>query len=232
MRVGLVVAVLMVTVGQVHAGSSIRCDDLSTVDLEIDGLLDDWPKAPLMKAGSPTNGQVELRCSWDGTAFALSLDIKDDRVIRVRSGKAHEDHVSIRIAASGAPLVVDVFPGNAMAKARIVKPAKVSVRDSLQPKGFSVELRVPAKALAGFSGSTPSLDLGIVFHDADQATGGADTELTLPLSESACEAATTACGAASSAASNIARRRFGMVTPSRFPGGHHTFSCPPQDRST
>lgn len=181
MRPVLVVAVVVATAGQAYAGSSIRCDDLSTADLEIDGLLDDWPKAPLMKAGSPTNGQVELRCSWDGTAFALSLDIKDDRVIRVRSGKAHEDHVSIRIAASGAPLLIDVFPGNAMAKARIVKPAKVTVRDSLQPKGFSVELRVPAKALAGFSGSTPSLDLGIVFHDADQATGGADTEVTLPL---------------------------------------------------
>lgn len=182
MRAALVVAVLVAATGRAHAGSAIRCDDLSTADLEIDGLLDDWPKAALTKAGSPSNGQVELRCSWDGTAFALSLDVKDDRLIRVRSGKAHEDHVSIKVAASGsAPVAIDVFPGNAMAKARIVKPAKVAVADSLQPKGFSVELRVPAKALAGFSGSTPSLDLAIVFHDADQATGGADTEVTLPL---------------------------------------------------
>ncbi len=181
MRLPLVVAVLAITHARAYAGSSIRCDDLATADLQIDGLLDDWPKAPLMKAGSPSNGQVELRCSWDGTAFALSLDIKDDRLIRVRSGKAHEDHVTIKLAASGAPVAIDVFPGNAMAKARIVKPAKIAVADSLQPKGFSIELRVPAKAIAGFSGSTPSLDLGIVFHDSDQATGGADTEITLPL---------------------------------------------------
>ena len=181
MRLTLIVAVLVVTVGRADAGSAIRCDDLSTTDLQIDGLLDDWPKAALMRVGSPSNGQVELRCSWDGTALAVSLDVRDDRLIRVRSGKAHEDHVSIRIAASGAAAVIDVFPGNAMAKARIVKPAKVAVADSLQPKGFSVELRVPAKALAGFSGSTPSLDLGIVFHDSDQATGGADTEVAIPL---------------------------------------------------
>lgn len=184
MRVVPCAAVLVIAVvaaPRAHAGSAIRCDDLSTADLVIDGLLDEWPKAALTKVGSPSNGQVELRCSWDGTAFALSLDIKDDRLIRVRSGKAHEDHVSIRLGAGGAPIAIDVFPGNQMAKARIVKPAKIAVADSLQPKGFSVELRIPAKAIAGFSPSTPALDLGIVFHDSDQATGGADTEVALPL---------------------------------------------------
>lgn len=181
MRVVAAAAVLMVLVTRAHAGSSIRCDDLSTADLEVDGLLDEWPKAALATAGSSSNGQVAVRCSWDGTAFALSLDIKDDRLIRVRSGKAHEDHVTIKLAAGGAPIAIDVFPGNAMAKARIVKPAKVAAADSLQPKGFSVELRVPARAIAGLSPSTPALDLGVVFHDSDQATGGADTEVALPL---------------------------------------------------
>lgn len=181
MRVVVVVALLVMAATRAHAGSAIRCDDLSTADLAIDGLLDDWPKASLAKVGSPTNGQVELRCSWDGTAFALSLDVKDDRLIRVRSGRAHEDHVTIQLAAGGKPLAIDVYPGNAMAKARIVKPAKVAVAESLQPKGFSLELRVPAKVITGFSASTPSLDLGIVFHDSDQATGGADTEVALPL---------------------------------------------------
>lgn len=179
--VGVLLAILTIGGGTARAGS-IRCDDLSTADLAVDGLLDDWPRAALVKTGSPSDGQVELRCSWDGTAFALSLDIKDDRVVRVRSGKAHEDHVSISVGATGSkPLAVDVFPGNAMAKVKIVRPAKVAVADSLQPKGFSVELKVPASALPGFSPSTPSLDLDVTFHDSDQATGGDDTDIALPL---------------------------------------------------
>ncbi|MBL0220578.1 MAG: hypothetical protein IPQ07_42760 [Myxococcales bacterium] len=181
MRWSLVVAVLVVTCARAHAGTAIRCDDLSTADLTVDGLLDDWPKAVLTRAGSSSDGQVELRCSWDGTAFALALDIKDDRLIRVRSGKAHEDHVTVTLAAGGKPIVIDAFPGNPMAKVRIVKPAKVTAADSLQPKGFSLELRIPAGAIPGFSGSTPSLDLGVVFHDSDQATGGDDAEVALPL---------------------------------------------------
>ncbi len=181
MRWSLVVAVLAVTAARAQAGTAIRCDDLSTADLSIDGLLDDWPKAALIKAGSPTDGQVELRCSWDGTAFALSLDIKDDRLIRVRRGKAHEDHVTITISAGGKPVVIDAFPGNSMAKARIVKPPRVVAADSLQPRGFSLEVRVPGGTIAGLSGSTPSLDVGIVFHDSDQATGGDDTDVAMPL---------------------------------------------------
>jgi hypothetical protein len=177
----LAVAILTVGAGRSHAGSSVRCDDLSTADLSIDGLLDDWPRAALVKAGDPRDGLVELRCSWDGTALALSLDVKDDRLIRVRSGKAHEDHVTVSVGAGGKPAVIDAFPGNSMAKARIVKPAGVAAADSLQPKGFSIEIKVPAKAMAGFSASTPSLDLSIVFHDSDQATGGDDTDVALPL---------------------------------------------------
>ncbi len=181
MRWSLVVAVLVVAAAPAHAGSSVRCDDLSTADLSVDGLLDDWPKAALLKAGSPSDGQVELRCSWDGTAFAMSLDIRDDRLVRVRSGKAHEDHVTITISAGGKPIVIDAFPGNSMAKARIVKPRRVVAADSLQPRGFSLELTVPGGTIAGLSGSTPSLEVGIVFHDSDQATGGDDTNVTLPL---------------------------------------------------
>ena len=179
--VGFVLVILAIGGGSARAGN-IRCDDLSTADLAIDGLLDDWPRTVLVKTGTPSDGQVELRCSWDGTAFALALDVKDDRLNRVRTGKAHEDHVTITVGATGAkPLSIDVWPGNAMAKAKIVKPAKVSAADSLQPKGFSVELSVPASALPGFSASTPSFDLGVTFHDSDQATGGDDTAVALPL---------------------------------------------------
>jgi hypothetical protein len=78
--------------------------------------------------------------------------------------------------------VITVLPGNAIAKPVITKPPRVEVADSLQPKGFSIEARIPAAALAGLSGSTPALALSIVFHDSDQATGGDDTDITLAAS--------------------------------------------------
>jgi hypothetical protein len=178
MRAAIVLAVMLG--GASARAGSIRCDDLSTSDLAIDGLLDDWKSDQVLaKAGVPSTGAIDLRCSWDGTALALALDIKDDRVVRVR-GKGHEDHVDIALAATGArPIAIGVFPGNAIAKAKIAAPARVEVADSLQPKGFSIEARVPVSRIAGFSASTPSFELVITFHDSDQATGGADTDVVL-----------------------------------------------------
>ena len=164
------IAILVVWRGA-WAGTPIRCDDASTADLSVDGLLDDWKSNQVLaRAGGP-GGSVELRCSWDGTAIGIALDIKDDRVVRLR-GKGDEDYVTVKLGAGGQPIVVTAYPGNAIAKSKLSAPARVSVADSLQPKGFSIELRVPASAVPGFSTSTPSLDLRIVFHDSDQATGG------------------------------------------------------------
>jgi hypothetical protein len=171
---------VLATVTPAHA-DSIRCDDVSTADLSVDGLLDDWKQDPVLaRIGAPADGAIELRCSWDGTAFALALDLRDDRVVRVRGKHGHEDHVDVSLAAAGGkPIAIVVYPGNAIAKPKISAPARVQVADSLQPKGFSIELRVPAARLAGFSASTPSLALEVTFHDSDRATGGDDTDLVL-----------------------------------------------------
>jgi hypothetical protein len=164
--------------GVADAGSTIRCDDSSAAELSIDGLLDDWKGNQVLARVGGTGGVVELRCSWDGTALGLSLDIKDDRIVRVR-GKGDEDYVTVKLAAGGKPVAVSAYPGNAIAKSKLSAPRRVLVADSLQPKGFSIELRIPASAIAGFSTSTPSLDLHIVFHDSDQATGGEAIDVTL-----------------------------------------------------
>jgi hypothetical protein len=154
-------------------GSGNRCDMLPTADLSIDGLLDDWrDKHVLTRVGSPADGSVEVRCVWDGKAIAFAIDVKDDRVVRVKGGK--EDHVTLSLAAQpGArPVLVDVYPGNSLAKPRITKPARVEAADSLQPKGFSIEIAIPTSAIADFSPATPSFALELVFHDSDAATGG------------------------------------------------------------
>jgi hypothetical protein len=176
----LVLVALVLAAGVAHAGPTpVRCDDLATGDLAIDGLLDDWPRPVLARIGAAPDGAIALRCSWDGTAFAMSLEITDDRVVRVR-GSGHEDQVHVTIAARGGrAIAIHVLPGNAIAMSKISAPARVAVADSLQPHGFSVELRVPASQLPGFSAATPSLDVRVVFHDSDAATGGKEADLEL-----------------------------------------------------
>jgi hypothetical protein len=142
-----------------------------TSDLTIDGLLDDWKdKHVLTRVGSPADGAVEVRCAWDGKAIAFALDIKDDRIVRVKGGT--EDHVTLSLAAGARPVVVDVYPGNSMAKPKITKPARVEAADSLQPKGFSVEVAIPAAAIPDLAPATTAFALDLVFHDSDAATGG------------------------------------------------------------
>jgi hypothetical protein len=180
----LVIGLVLGAATRAHATpQAIRCDNVATGDLSIDGLLDDWKQDEVLaRVGGVPDALVAVRCSWDGSALALALEITDDRIVRVGSGKGHEDHVDITVAAGGKPVAIAAFPGNAIAKSKLAAPAHVQVADSLQPKGFSVEARVPASAITGFSTSTPALDVRIVFHDSDAATGGADHDLELPLS--------------------------------------------------
>ena len=162
---------------------TVRCDDEATTDFQIDGLLDDWASSKILaRAGTAPDGAIALRCAWDGSALAIALDVADDRVVRVRGGKGHEDHVDVAVRAAGAPASISVYPGTAIAKEKIRAPAKVEVADSLQPHGFSIELRIPAARIAGLSPSTPALDLHVAFHDADLAAGGDDSEIDLDAS--------------------------------------------------
>lgn len=157
----------------------LRCDNVSTAELSIDGLLDDWKGSPIVaRIGAVPDGSIAVRCSWDGSHVAIAVDVTDDKLIRVPHGRAHEDHVSFSLSAGGKPLRVDIFPGNAMAKPRVVGGG-AEVADSLQPHGFSVELRAAASAIPGFAGSTPAIDANITFHDADRATGGDDDDIAL-----------------------------------------------------
>ncbi|HEY5935074.1 MAG TPA: hypothetical protein VIU61_10575 [Kofleriaceae bacterium] len=160
------------------APATIRCDNLSTADLAIDGLLDDWSEDVLARVGSPADGAIELRCSWDGRALAIALDLKDDRVVRVR-GPGHEDRVELSVSAGGAPVRVTVSPGNAIGKSKLGKPAKVAAAESLQRTGFSLETRIGARSVPGLSASTPALRFKVTFHDADLAAGGDTTQLVL-----------------------------------------------------
>ena len=166
------------TVARSTVAAGNQCDNLSLSDISIDGMLDDWKVSHVVtRVGAPRDGSIELRCAWDGQTLGLAFDITDDRVIRVKGG--HEDHVTVKVGAGGRTVDVVVFPGNAMARPKISKPAKVAVADSLQPRGFSVEIAIPATVIPGFSSATAGFELDAEFLDADAATGGDDTPLRI-----------------------------------------------------
>lgn len=160
--------------------AGVRCADRATDDIAIDGLLDDWPRQVHARIGTANDGAFALRCAWDGSVLAIAIDAIDDRVVRV-PGKGHEDYVEITVSAGGRAARVVAYPGTKLAKSRVTTSSKVTAADSLQPKGFSVEARIPAAALAGFSQSTPSLDARIAFRDSDLAAGGDADSLDLAL---------------------------------------------------
>ncbi len=160
------------------AGGGTRCASLPTAEISVDGLLDDWKDvATIAHIGAEGDGAVAVRCVWDGSALALALDIKDDRVIRVKGG--HEDHVTVSVAAGGRPVTVVVYPGTSMGKSKTTKPARVEAADSLQPKGFSVEVAIPAAAIPNLATATAALRLEVDFEDSDAATGGDTTPLRI-----------------------------------------------------
>jgi hypothetical protein len=167
-----------------HSASAgtVRCDDQSNAELAVDGMLDDWKSNQVLaRIGAPADGAIALKCSWDGSSLGLALDVSDDRVVRVPGTKSgHEDRVDISLAvAGGKPIAIVVYPGNAIAKDKILAPPRTAVADSLQPNGFSIEAKIPAARVPGFSPSTPAFELRITFHDSDRAAGGDDTSLVL-----------------------------------------------------
>jgi len=178
--IAMILAAIGLTAGSARGGP-VRCDDQSNAELSVDGLLDDWKSNQVLaRIGAPADGAIALKCAWDGTSLGLALDLADDRVVRVSGGKGHEDRVDISLAvAGGKPIAIVVYPGNAIAKEKILAPPRTLVADSLQPNGFSIEAKIPAARVPGFSPSTPAFELRITFHDVDQATGGDDTDLVL-----------------------------------------------------
>ena len=155
-------------------GGGNRCASIPSSELSPDGMLDDWHDTQAVaRIGAESDGAMSVRCAWDGQALAFAIDVRDDRVIRVKGGA--EDHVTLSVGAGGKPVTVVAYPGNNLGKSKIVKPARVQAADSLQPKGFSVEILIPASAIPNLAVATTSLDLHVVFSDSDAATGG-DTQ--------------------------------------------------------
>jgi len=142
----------------------------------IDGMIDDWKGIRYsILGGRDADASFDLYCAYDETQLYLALNVRDQRLIRTRQAKVKgEDHVTVRLQALGVPIEVTILPGALTAKPKYIagrrRPAWLRIADSLQPKGFSVELALPRTKIPGASARTPMISAKVVFHDTDQAT--------------------------------------------------------------
>jgi hypothetical protein len=181
-RVGLVaLAALGVIAGRAAGASAgtitcIRNAAPLVDDLAIDGRLDDWDGVkPSRVGGTSRDASFDARCLFDDTHVAIALDVRDDTVIRVRSGKASEDTIELSLG-TGKPLAFALLPGAATGDPRRTLggkalPSWALVEDSLQRAGFSLELRVPWAKIPGYDKAAVNVPAQLSFLDADQATG-------------------------------------------------------------
>ncbi len=161
--------------GAAVAGPRQLCAAAGPDTVDVDGMLDDWDGVARARAGSNApEASFDLRCLYDGSQLYLSVDVRDEYVVRAGKTPAGEDRVEIVLAAGKAPLTITIFPGKDRAAPRRLiggKPAPrwLTVEDTLQPKGWSFELIVPLARVVGWGASVPEVTATLTLHDADVA---------------------------------------------------------------
>lgn len=175
--------------GLLAIAASLACQLAEPASVDVDGMLDDWEGVASARAnGKDKDQSFDVRCLFDGTRLAISIDVRDDLLSRRR--KPHkqllgEDRIELELSAGGAPLVLTLFPGTEkVAPKRTLGgkklPKWIAIEDTQQPRGWSIELELPLARLSGWSASAPSVDAKVVLRDADELQEAAD-ELAHPL---------------------------------------------------
>ncbi len=169
----LAFAAVWLTAGTAGAIPRQPCEATEEDSIEIDGMLDDWDGVRKAKAGAgAADASFELRCLYDGKHLYLAVDVRDEHVIRSGKTPGGEDRLELNVSAGGAPLALTLFPGKEKAAPRRQlggKPAPgwLSIEDTLQQRGWSVEVRVPLAKIAGWGPSVAALTSSARYLDAD-----------------------------------------------------------------
>ena len=178
-----VFAVISCVYGSLWAASSARadthtCDKVEAESFEIDGMMDDWRGfGAHTVGGSAEDRSYDLRCAYDSKNLYMSFDVRDQRIVRTKQAKAaSEDNlvVSLVVGSAGSAGRLVVFPGDEdVAPVHTWNnkraPKWLAVADSLQPKGWSVEVSLPLAEISGWSKGTPAINARISYNDKDGA---------------------------------------------------------------
>src|SRR5262245_10785974 len=135
--------------------------------IQLDGLLDDWSGKEDVRSGpDPRDAALSLRCAYDDQTLYLAVDVEDDRLIRSVKPRPTDDHLVLSLGRARW----EIFPGSAAAHAKlaVVGPKGLVAIDSLQKRGWSVEMSFP-RAKLSVSRKDPSVPFSLAFHDADVA---------------------------------------------------------------
>ena len=172
----LTLAVLTPVLGAVRlaaAEPTVPCEVAEDDVIDVDGMVDDWAGVkPTRAGGTDKDASFDLRCLVTATTAWLVVDVRDERVTR---GSKADDHVTISLG-TGKPLVLTLYPGvDRHAPKRTLAgkgvPKWLTIEDSLQPAGWSVELAVPLVKVPGWSASAATLALAATLADGDIPRG-------------------------------------------------------------
>jgi hypothetical protein len=134
--------------------------------VSVDGMLDDWQGVrPLVMGPGSKDAGFSTRCNYDDRTVYLAIDVADQQLVRRKKGdRGAEDTLILDFGRDR----LEISPSSDKIPFRLRWASGGSTRgitalDSLQPRGWSVELAVPRARLVG--GSRVSLELS--YRDAD-----------------------------------------------------------------
>jgi len=161
--------------------SEIPCSPLEKGTVQIDGLLMEWKEvegvgvdqASQVVRGSkdwsgPDDLSFDVYCGHDEESLYLAIDVKDDYFVRTPKARG-DDHV--RVFIGGKQLWV--FPGDLRSvKSRMTwgkrgRVKGIQMAEAMQKHGYSIELRIPFKQMAGFRKGAPAYPGAVQVADSD-----------------------------------------------------------------
>ncbi|MCA9670639.1 MAG: hypothetical protein KC503_33815 [Myxococcales bacterium] len=178
----LVTAVIVLAVSQAHAGE-LPCTPVKKGVIQLDGLLGEWHGVtPARASGSAMvvsgrggwNGDGDLsftvRCNLTRDTMYIAINVKDDYFVRANKLSA-SDHA--RLHFGGRTLYV--YPGDLRRSRAVVswnargkrRARGVKIAESMQKRGWSVEIALPLRKLPGFRAGSPSMRASVSVADTD-----------------------------------------------------------------
>ncbi len=156
-----------------NAPQQIVCLHVEPGTITVDGMLDDWGEATGVTVAAPDAAAAgfNLRCAYDAQKLYLSVDVSDNRLIRSRDRK-EDDHLVFHFGAGKTTLTV--FPASGNIPHYMVwsdgKRRGLTLIDSLQPRGWSVELGMPLADVPEWRAHLAAVPLDLEFQHVDEAS--------------------------------------------------------------
>jgi len=186
------VSFLMASLVALKAGAAvdIPCVLGDEGGFTVDGLLTEWRDIPgtdldqgdrVIVGRESWRGEKDLsltvRCVRTDKNLYMSFDVSDNYLVRMKEAKPGEDHIEIVIAENATFHRLAIYPSDMRGVPRKIagdqRMAKaLEVAEALQTYGYSVEIRLPLRAIPGFRERAPSLVGAVSVADCDSKVLG------------------------------------------------------------